>query len=226
MLCSSGTERNNIMNNYKPNPIYTGNIELPQGLKELTEKIAENVHANWAAGRISEGWIYGESRDDEKKTTPCLVPYADLSDSEKEYDRNTAMSTLRLIIALGYDIKENEKIKMNDKVFRIERKNEDIYKPNPIDTSKIKLPDDLLELTEKIAENVHDIWAIGRMKDGWTYGKQRDDEKKHNPCLVPYDELPDSEKEYDRKTAIETLKLIVALGYTISKNTEETNVSK
>ncbi|MBQ2881881.1 MAG: Ryanodine receptor Ryr [Clostridia bacterium] len=89
---------------YKPNPIDTSKVELPEALLELTEKIAENVHENWAVGRISEGWTYGESRDDVKKTTPCLVPYSELSDGEKEYDRVTAIQTLKLIVALGYKI--------------------------------------------------------------------------------------------------------------------------
>ena len=92
-----------------------------------------------------------------------------------------------------------------------------MYKPNPIDTSKVELPDDLLELTEKIAENVHENWSVGRIADGWTYGHTRDDDKKTTPCLVPYSELSDSEKEFDRVTALQTLKLIVALGYKISK---------
>ena len=92
-----------------------------------------------------------------------------------------------------------------------------MYKPNPIDTSKIELPEDLLELTERIAENVHENWSVGRIADGWTYGETRDDAKKTTPCLVPYSELSDSEKEFDRITALQTLKLIVALGYKISK---------
>ena len=92
-----------------------------------------------------------------------------------------------------------------------------MYTPKPADTTEVRLPEELLELTEKIAENVHDIWAIGRMKEGWTYGKERDDAKKKHPCLIPYGELNDIEKEYDRNTALETLKLIVALGYKIEK---------
>lgn len=89
---------------YTPHPIETNHIELPDDLLELTERIAENVHENWAANRIADGWIYGENRDDEKKTTPCLVPYSELSDEEKEYDRVTAIQTLKLIVALGYRI--------------------------------------------------------------------------------------------------------------------------
>lgn len=92
-----------------------------------------------------------------------------------------------------------------------------MYEPKPIDTSAVELPEELLELTEKIAENVHENWAVGRIADGWTYGAERNDAKKETPCLVPYSELTDSEKEYDRVTALETLRLIVALGYKIEK---------
>lgn len=92
-----------------------------------------------------------------------------------------------------------------------------MYNPKPIDTSDIQLSAELLELTEKIAENVHDVWAVGRIEQGWIYGKERNDELKTTPCLVPYSDLPDSEKEYDRNTAIETLKLITKLGYKLAK---------
>ena len=92
-----------------------------------------------------------------------------------------------------------------------------MYTPNPVDTSEVVLSEDLLELTEKIAENVHEVWAVGRIKEGWTYGVVRDDSKKTTPCLVPYDELPDSEKEYDRNTALETIRLIISLGYEVKR---------
>ncbi len=91
---------------YKPNPIDTTKVSLPTELVELTEQIAENVHENWAQGRIADGWVYGAQRDDNKKTTPCLVPYSELTEEEKKYDRNTAMETLKLIVALGYKIEK------------------------------------------------------------------------------------------------------------------------
>lgn len=90
-----------------------------------------------------------------------------------------------------------------------------MYKPKPVDTSNIVLPKELVLLTERIAENVHDVWAQGRIKEGWSYGEKRDDAKKQTPCLVPYAELPEEEKEYDRNTAMETIKLILSLGYEI-----------
>ncbi len=91
------------------------------------------------------------------------------------------------------------------------------YIPRPIDTSDVVLPDEITELTESIAKNVHEVWAAGRIREGWVYGEVKDDQKKTTPCLVPYEELPDSEKDYDRNSAMETLRLIVKLGYNISR---------
>lgn len=91
------------------------------------------------------------------------------------------------------------------------------YIPQPIDTKDVVLPEELQQLAEDIAKNVHEVWSAGRMKDGWTYGEQRDDAQKHHPCLVPYEELPESEKEYDRATSLETLRLIVKMGFKISR---------
>lgn len=91
----------------------------------------------------------------------------------------------------------------------------DKYEPKPIDTATIKLSDDLMQLTEKLAENAHDNWGKLRMEEGWTWGRERDDVAKKHPDLIPYGELPESEKQYDRSTAMETLKAIIALGYTL-----------
>lgn len=91
------------------------------------------------------------------------------------------------------------------------------YQPHPILTDDVELSEDILLLSEQIAENVHDVWAASRIAEGWTWGIERNDTLKQHPCLVPYSELPETEKEYDRKTAIQTLKLILKLGYTIKK---------
>lgn len=89
------------------------------------------------------------------------------------------------------------------------------YTPQPIDTSKVKLPEELDSLVEIIAKNVHEVWALNRITEGWSYGSLRNDELKQHPCLVPYENLTEVEKDYDRNTAIETLKLIVHLGFKI-----------
>lgn len=89
------------------------------------------------------------------------------------------------------------------------------YTPQPLDTSHVDLPESLLPLIERLAENTHEVWSSQRIKDGWTHGLKRDDANKHHPCLVPYGQLPESEKEYDRQTAVAALKAVIALGYRI-----------
>lgn len=92
-----------------------------------------------------------------------------------------------------------------------------MYKPNPIDTSDIILDKEILKLADMLAKNTHEVWAKNRISEGWTYGKERNDKIKTTPCLVPYEELPENEKNYDMDTSLETLKLIKKLGYKIIK---------
>lgn len=89
---------------YKPNPEDTKTIEIPEDLKPLVETLAKNVHEVWAKSRLEQGWVYGEVKDSIKKTTPCLVPYEELSEEEKDYDRHTALETIKLVLKLGYKI--------------------------------------------------------------------------------------------------------------------------
>ena len=91
------------------------------------------------------------------------------------------------------------------------------YVPQPMDTSDIQLPEEWNVLIEQMAKNVHEVWAQSRIKQGWRYGNERSDALKQHPCLIPYEELPEVEKAYDRDTALETLKLISKLGFKISK---------
>ncbi len=89
---------------YQPRPIDTSRVTLTPEIEELVERLAESIHDNWAQRRISEGWTHGERRDDVARTHPDLVPYAALSDAEKEYDRTTVRETVKGILALGFEI--------------------------------------------------------------------------------------------------------------------------
>ena len=91
------------------------------------------------------------------------------------------------------------------------------YIPKPESLDGIQLSDELNDLVEAMAKNVHDVWAQSRMEQGWIYGPERNDQLKHHPCLVAYEELPEVEKAYDRDTAVGTLKLILKLGFNITK---------
>ena len=92
------------MKKYIPNPVDTKSVDLPKSLEPLVEEMSKNVHEVWAATRISQGWTYGEERNDTEKKHPCLVPYEELSEEEKEYDRNTSIETIKLILKLGFKI--------------------------------------------------------------------------------------------------------------------------
>lgn len=91
------------------------------------------------------------------------------------------------------------------------------YRPQPLDTAHVEIPSNLQGLLEKLAVNVHDVWADQRLKDGWKFGPARDDAKKEHPCLRPFDELPETEKEYDRRVVRDTVRAMLALGYRIEK---------
>ena len=91
------------------------------------------------------------------------------------------------------------------------------YVPKPAQTDDIVLSEELNSLVEAMAKNVHEVWAESRILQGWTYGPERNDALKTHPCLVPYEELPEVEKAYDRDTAVGTLKLICKLGFKITK---------
>ena len=93
-------------NNYTPCPADVAGVELPVELEALAEAISKNVHEVWAQNRMAEGWVYGPERNDTERISPCLVPYEELSEEEKAYDRNTAFSTLKYIVSLGFEIKK------------------------------------------------------------------------------------------------------------------------
>ena len=90
-----------------------------------------------------------------------------------------------------------------------------MYIPNPVDLSDIDVPDEICDVLEMLAENVHENWALSRINEGWSYGMNYDGIKKIHPSLVPYDELPESEKDYDRITALDTIKLLIKNGFEI-----------
>lgn len=89
------------------------------------------------------------------------------------------------------------------------------YIPQPIDTSRVEVSEEIRMLGEYLAKNIHEVWARQRLNEGWTYGPARDMDKKQHPDLVPYEALSEEEKQYDRNTSMETIKVILSLGYRI-----------
>ena len=92
------------------------------------------------------------------------------------------------------------------------------YQPQPFDDSKIPLPEELEPLKEELSKNVHEVWAAGRLAAGWKYGPVRDERKKEHPCLIPYEDLSEEEKDFDRATALSTIRFILSKGYLLINN--------
>lgn len=109
----------------------------------------------------------------------------------------------------------------------IQGQNEKVVKEasQSIDTSSIFLTADIVSIRERLAKHSHDVWAKQRRSEGWSYGPQRNDKKKEHPDLVPYESLAESEKEYDRKAAMEILRAIVALGYSVVRDEKRAGAS-
>ena len=119
------------MKKYVPNPIDLSDVVLTEDLTELREAIAENAHEVWAEARQAEGWTYGPHRDDQLKQTPDMVPYAKLPESEKQYDRDMAMKTIKLLKKLGYDlVKKQDTDLYKELMNRIKSANEVFYCPH------------------------------------------------------------------------------------------------
>lgn len=91
------------------------------------------------------------------------------------------------------------------------------YTPRPIDIDAVELPSDIEELVETVAKNVHEVWAKSRIGQGWEFGPERNERLKQHPSLIPYEELSEEEKDYDRNTAKGTLKVLIKMGYRITK---------
>ena len=195
--------------------------------KGLTEEAVNEVlsrmeHRRWCAERRIMGYVpadYKSSSDTFSKSELeknknfwrihlDLRPFDSLN-KESQNKADTVHRSLETINSILSAVGNLEK----GGSFKIEKN----YTPSPLDLSEIELSDDLKELTEILAENTHQLWARARMDEGWTYGPQRDDVKKKHPCLIPYSSLSENEKDYDRATAMNALKLIMKLGYSIKK---------
>ena len=122
------TITSNSMKTYTPKPIDLSDVELTEDLNELREAIAENAHEIWAENRQAEGWTYGPQRDDRLKQTPDMVPYSKLPEGEKEYDRDMAMKTIKLLKKLGYDLIKREETELYKVLkLRIQNSNEEFH---------------------------------------------------------------------------------------------------
>lgn len=157
-------------------------------------------------------------KEDTPNHTVVVLDYNSALGEVTIYDPNSRNTTDSYPVAQFLDAWAESK---NYMVSSNTRDNKE-YAPLPMDISDVMLSDDIVELREAIAENAHEVWAINRKAEGWTYGPERNDALKQTPDMVPYAQLPESEKMYDREMAMQTISLMRKLGYDIVKNNRTT----
>ena len=202
---------------YTPHPEDVENIPLPEGIAPLADMLAENAHDIWATDRLAEA---------EKKKTEgefsnpyalqFMEPFSELPEEKRKSDYTSSLNTIKLLYKLGFKLVQPDKQSFEFK--SNVRTADGQYIPHPINVADVVLPKDIVALTEYIAENTHEEWSKQRFEEGWTFAPKKDEPLKQNPDLIPYCELLDSEKEYDRKMAMNTLKVLYKLGYKIEKS--------
>ena len=198
---------------YIPHPEDVSHIELPEDSAAIADKLAENAHEIWAADRIIEAEKKGF---DPYEGNPYMKPFQEMDAKKQKADYLTALNSIKLIILLGYSISRMDSGECPELKTNI-RNADGKYVPNPIPLDGVTLPHELTALTEYIAENAHEEWAQERLKEGWTYAPMTNRDRMQHADLVPYCELIDSEKDYDRKMAMKTLSLLYVMGYKIEK---------
>lgn len=196
---------------FVPNPVDTSQITLPGIIAQIRDKLAENIHEMWTMGKIDSGWSYGEQMDTEKMLHPCLTNFESLPLTEKKYDLNLALQTLKTIIALGYKISKDN---VQNRIKMIRLPNEiylqsNGYKPAPMDLTQVQLSPKMEELVDILAENTHNLWASERIKSQWSYALHEDPINRRSPHLVPYQFVDDVIKKANRTTASETVKIFL-----------------
>lgn len=201
---------------YTPHPEYVAHIKLPEEIASIADMLAENAHEIWAKDRLVEAEKkQAKGQNVNPYDDPYMKPFNELTKQKRKTDYLSSLNTIKLLYKLGFKLiipdKKSFEFKSNT------RTADGQYIPNPINVYDVVLPNEISSLTEYIAENTHEEWAKQRFKEGWTFAPNTNKKRKQSFDLVPYCELLDKEKEYDRKMAMNTLRVLYKLGYEIEK---------
>ena len=204
---------------FVPKPIEVSDIKLPRSYSHIMQHIAEYLHDVWAVNKIDYGWGYGVPRNDERKLHPDLIPYSQMTESQKKWDLELAEKTIQTLKALGYDIKPPIK-----EGFKARKRNLDPdkyrlsngYLPALYNLDALKELPALNNMIERLAENAHHIWAYKKVSDGYSYGNSdRNKTLKVNSSLVPYEHLCYADKKSNRDMVKGVIEALIARGHSI-----------
>ncbi|KAM8858474.1 ryanodine receptor 2 isoform 7-T11 [Spinachia spinachia] len=203
---------------FTPTPVDISEVVLPPQLEDISEKMAENIHELWAMDKIDLGWAHGNVKDEVKKHNTCLVEFSKLSEQDKNQNLQMSQDTLKTLLALGFHIGlTDDHAEERIQYMRLSNKYEQPngYTPAPLDLSQVFLSTAHEEVVDLLAENAHNVWARGRIRQGWTYGAQQDVKAKRSPCLVPYGLVEERRRRVGREGVREAVCPLLAYGYSL-----------
>ncbi|KAI6237110.1 hypothetical protein M3Y95_00230500 [Aphelenchoides besseyi] len=198
-----------------PTPIDIAHIQLPSFATEIQDKFAENLHALWTMRKIDLGWTFGEHRSEQSRRHPCLTDFEHLPEAEKQYNMNLAADTMKTIEALGYHmVVDKPPTRLRPVRLPQNYVQSNGFKPQPLDTHEIELPESMNPLIDALGRNTHQTWAKEKIKRGWTFGLSEyvDAHQKRSPHLVPYDVVDERIKEANREAAAENIRVLQLFG--------------
>jgi ryanodine receptor 2 len=220
--------------------------KVPNALMRLLELIAYHLHEMWCKGKVEKGYVHGMKRDEKKKTHPDILPYYLLEIENRYFDQNSAEASIMHILNSGcsisppkyrgsglYDMDYTESVYYNELQRQIKtirhnlahefklkqewaKADDHTYVPKPLDLDAVRVPQEVVYLIDLCAKSMHDSWIETNQRQGWTYGKETNHDKKQNPAMVPYHALSEELQRADQVSAEQTLRSILACGYIIT----------
>lgn len=202
--CATSTPQREtgLSEQYTPNPIDSHNCVLPKWFLQDTELIAAQLHYDWCRAKYLASWSHGDFRDDAARVHPCLMPMRSLPKAEQEKNVRCVVETMRCVVALGCHLSQP--------------KQRHTFRHEPLTTDHTTLCWEMMMLVDLLAENSHEVWADGYVKNGWKHGNYFDAAEKLHPSLKPYMTLDEQEKNLNREAVTSVLKACICLGYRVS----------